>query len=359
MSFAKWADYHDLPAQQKRIENAKSAKNTPLDISTEGKSGKFSGSHGTYYAALEYCDCFDFKSRKLPCKHMYRLAMELGEFEGNVESDLKQVNQPSKNLTASPSAKNKALLDFAEIIEPRPDMIPWICKLLYRGSANNTCVCLDIQDVSFLIDNGLVSVSKDYVQVLEIFSQRNLLLQVQEARIYIPSELKLKRDQYQWCMDNAETVCNILYPNAGILTPNGLLTVSPHKIQAFASRRDAQLNSEFLYCDSEDETVNKLLKEYAPHNNKTTNDGIFENKNLDGLSIAITGILPSLSREEAAEMIKEAGGRLSGSVSSKTAYLVAGEEAGSKLQKAQELRIPIIGEAELLDIIKNNKKSKS
>lgn len=72
---------------------------------------------------------------------------------------------------------------------------------------------------------------------------------------------------------------------------------------------------------------------------------------LAGLTFVLTGTLPHLSREEAKARIEAAGGKISGSVSKKTNYLVAGEEAGSKLDKAQELKVPILDEAGLLALI--------
>ena len=61
-------------------------------------------------------------------------------------------------------------------------------------------------------------------------------------------------------------------------------------------------------------------------------------------TFVLTGTLPNLSREEAKRMIEDAGGKVSGSVSKKTDYVVAGTEAGSKLEKAQELKIAVIDE---------------
>jgi len=72
---------------------------------------------------------------------------------------------------------------------------------------------------------------------------------------------------------------------------------------------------------------------------------------LAGLTFVLTGTLPNLSREDAKAKIEAAGGKVSGSVSKKTSYVVAGEEAGSKLDKAQELKIPILDEAGLLALI--------
>src|SRR5699024_8599683 len=72
---------------------------------------------------------------------------------------------------------------------------------------------------------------------------------------------------------------------------------------------------------------------------------------LAGLTLVVTGTLPTLSRKEAEALIVKNGGKAAGSVSKKTAYVVAGEAAGSKLTKAQELGIPVLTEAEFLSML--------
>ena len=72
---------------------------------------------------------------------------------------------------------------------------------------------------------------------------------------------------------------------------------------------------------------------------------------LAGLTFVLTGTLPTLTRDEAKKKIEEAGGKTAGSVSKKTNYVVAGEEAGSKLDKAVELKVPILDEAGLLALL--------
>ena len=72
---------------------------------------------------------------------------------------------------------------------------------------------------------------------------------------------------------------------------------------------------------------------------------------LEGLTFVLTGTLPTLTRDEAKQRIEAAGGKTAGSVSKKTSYVVAGEEAGSKLDKASELKIPVIDEAALMKLL--------
>lgn len=72
---------------------------------------------------------------------------------------------------------------------------------------------------------------------------------------------------------------------------------------------------------------------------------------LGGKTFVLTGTLPTMTRDEASALIKEHGGKLSGSVSKKTSYVVAGEDAGSKLQKARDLGVTVIDEAELLKML--------
>ena len=69
------------------------------------------------------------------------------------------------------------------------------------------------------------------------------------------------------------------------------------------------------------------------------------------MTFVITGTLPSMKRDEATALISANGGKVSGSVSKKTTHLLAGEDAGSKLQKAKDLGTKIISEAELMAML--------
>jgi DNA ligase (NAD+) len=83
----------------------------------------------------------------------------------------------------------------------------------------------------------------------------------------------------------------------------------------------------------------------------TTSTAAPKSELLAGLTFVLTGTLPTMGRDEASALIKAQGGKVSGSVSKKTDYVVAGEAAGSKLTKAQELGVKIIDESTLLAML--------
>jgi DNA ligase (NAD+) len=94
------------------------------------------------------------------------------------------------------------------------------------------------------------------------------------------------------------------------------------------------------------ELLRRELCEQLPANGNAAEEG-----HLGGKTFVLTGTLPNLTRDEAQAKIEAAGGKVSGSVSKKTAYVVAGEEAGSKLAKAEELGVTVLDENGLLRIL--------
>lgn len=106
----------------------------------------------------------------------------------------------------------------------------------------------------------------------------------------------------------------------------------------------AQSVIEFFSFPENNLMIQRLLQAgVQPREAEGQEEGVFS-----GMSIVVTGTLPTLSRKEAEELIRRHGGTAASSVSKKTAFVVAGEAAGSKLTKAQSLRIEVIDEAELL-----------
>jgi DNA ligase (NAD+) len=95
-----------------------------------------------------------------------------------------------------------------------------------------------------------------------------------------------------------------------------------------------------------------LVKQLEKAGLKFTGEKKTRGTTLAGKTFVLTGTLPNLTRDEAKKMIEDAGGKVAGSVSKKTDYVVAGEDAGSKLDKARELKVAVIGEKEMEELVK-------
>ncbi len=112
----------------------------------------------------------------------------------------------------------------------------------------------------------------------------------------------------------------------------------------------AQSITEFFSFPENMEMIDRLLKAGVhPREAQQQTGGV-----LDGLTIVVTGTLPTLSRNEAEELIRRHGGKAASSVSKKTVFVVAGEAAGSKLTKAQQLGIPVLDEAAFMEKIQQS-----
>lgn len=104
---------HKTAYARKRIKSARSAKLTPLKIDTTDLYGYFQGSGGRYETFLNYCPCGDFRRSKLPCKHIYRLAIELGLMDYKVDRDI--------NAIVTPQSDRISLDETIDIVESLSD----------------------------------------------------------------------------------------------------------------------------------------------------------------------------------------------------------------------------------------------
>ena len=103
-----------------------------------------------------------------------------------------------------------------------------------------------------------------------------------------------------------------------------------------------------FFLDKSSRELIERLKELGVKTDATAEE---REETLAGLTFVLTGTLPTMTRDEASALIKQAGGKVSGSVSKKTSYVVAGEEAGSKLTKANELGVPVLDEEGLMRLL--------
>jgi DNA ligase (NAD+) len=130
---------------------------------------------------------------------------------------------------------------------------------------------------------------------------------------------------------------------------DALMAASVEELQAVdeVGPRVAQAIHEFFAEEKNRHLVEKLRRAGLTFSAEKKR----KSSQLEGLTFVLTGTMADLTREEAKARIEAAGGRVSGSVSKKTSYVVAGEEAGSKLDKARELKVPVIEQAQLLQLL--------
>jgi DNA ligase (NAD+) len=131
---------------------------------------------------------------------------------------------------------------------------------------------------------------------------------------------------------------------------DALMAATPEELERVheVGPRVAQAIAEFFAEEKNRELVQRLRQAGLTF----TAERKQRSSELEGLTFVLTGTMPGLTRDEAKTRIEAAGGRVSGSVSRKTHYVVAGDEAGSKLDKAREFKVPIIDEAKLLEMLK-------
>ena len=113
-----------------------------------------------------------------------------------------------------------------------------------------------------------------------------------------------------------------------------------------------EIMAKSVYDAFHEEHMISLIQRLKECGVNTAYEKVQQDDRFEGRTFVLTGTLPTLKRNEAKELIEKFGGKASGSVSKKTDYVLAGEDAGSKLTKAQQLGIKIISEEEFMEMIK-------
>ncbi|MCM1039813.1 MAG: SWIM zinc finger domain-containing protein [Ruminococcus sp.] len=147
----KWtAEIHTTEYALKRIKSAQSAKLTPVKIDTTDLYGYFQGSHGRYETFLDYCPCGDFHRSKLPCKHIYRLAIELGLMNINVEHNI--------NAIVTPQNEHLSLDKVIDMVEELSvDAQKELLEIASNVSSTHPSYLAEVNDsVIELINSGII-----------------------------------------------------------------------------------------------------------------------------------------------------------------------------------------------------------
>lgn len=128
-----------------------------------------------------------------------------------------------------------------------------------------------------------------------------------------------------------------------------LSETSAEKISAVENFGDILANN--IFTALHEPHMTELIERLKSYGVNTVYQSDVKSDKLAGLTFVITGTLPDMTRDEAKTLIEQNGGKCSGSVSKKTSYVLAGEEAGSKLTKAQQLGVAVISQQQLIEMI--------
>ena len=128
-----------------------------------------------------------------------------------------------------------------------------------------------------------------------------------------------------------------------------LSETSPEEISAVENFGDILANN--IFTALHEPHMTDLIERLKSYGVNTVYQSDVKSDKLAGLTFVITGTLPDMTRDEAKTLIEQNGGKCSGSVSKKTSYVLAGEEAGSKLTKAQQLGVTVISQQQLIEMI--------
>ena len=128
-----------------------------------------------------------------------------------------------------------------------------------------------------------------------------------------------------------------------------LSETSPEEISAVENFGDILANN--IFTALHEPHMTELIERLKSYGVNTVYQSDVKSDKLAGLTFVITGTLPDMTRDEAKTLIEQNGGKCSGSVSKKTSYVLAGEEAGSKLSKAQQLGVTVISQQQLIEMI--------
>ena len=257
-----WGDIHTDPDQQKRIARAYKADCTPLSISEEDCTGIFQGSHGRYATTLTDCNCVDFKRRKIPCKHMYRLAIDLGLF-GN-----KSQAKSDQFARKVPKGEREELaISMISRIENYPDEIQVeIKKILldYLYHNHKPAYYEDARKLFCTVEDGLFQGDPCRSHFLDGYIRKlrkdEIVELVKTNGDEFPPDCKKKEDMINWVISNTDKYGEKLLPYCLKITPTPEMNQVALSIYKYLHRKFDEEAHKELFFDPEDGCTKWLEK---------------------------------------------------------------------------------------------------
>ena len=254
-----WSEIHNDSDQQKRVKSATKAELTPLSINSNECTATFQGRSKQYSTTLESCNCVDYGMRHLPCKHMYRLAMELGLYNATYKSDVSKAKQRSSSISFSD------YVDLIETLTPtdQQKLLDFLYMFIYQ---KDKYACLITTEPTALISSGILVDSGPIPEILDYFKRNELNDMV--SKLNVPFKKNMATDTLiQWCIDNLSDRMSELLSGYTAVKMNDDYAVYNSKLYKYLHRK---YDSEsYFNPDTGDESGIRLLDTDLPEDSVT------------------------------------------------------------------------------------------
>lgn len=235
MGFTEFA-LSDKPEERRKREiKAASAECVPISISAETQSGVFKGSSGNYNTCITECECTDFRRRKLPCKHMYRLTQELGLY------DLSSVKEEAAEVKwkITPQRRAESYEKVIALIESYPEETQVeLQSVLSDRYSDMTHICQDDTLLEKPIADGLVEVVDSPITIIERHYQKTTVEGMLAAGFAFPDSVKqTKKARYEWCLEHPDIACAYAYQGYCVVRTVGDLEIANRKAYTYLNKK--------------------------------------------------------------------------------------------------------------------------
>lgn len=230
--------------QLKRLERAKQAECTPLSVDREKETGSFSGKYGIYETSMKHCTCQDYTRRRLPCKHMMRLAIELGYIEEAAESGIGKVYAPVSGLSLAETVQRlESLTEAAQRLYQ-----DFLLEHSYRKKENVSFE--NSLELISLIEAGLLKTVRNDRSFLEALTEEKIMEHLQIAGVAPKKHPRTNADLINWCLENVEDILD-MFSDCSVVTAPEDTKKSMRKTYSYLHRKF----DDDYYMDEDGKTV--------------------------------------------------------------------------------------------------------
>lgn len=268
----QWSGIHEEPDQLKRQNSAKSSKCTPQLIDKTECVGKFEGSSGHHTTTLESCSCIDFNRRKKPCKHMYRLAFELGIMNSDYKTN---PNDIVRFHSGDNSIKISEAVDVIETLsnDEKELLLSVLYDMKYNTHSEFSAVEKDDPNLTMLLKNNILEIVDNNFAILDSYPRNKLKERIIETVPDIKFNKNMKRELLvEWVQNNLQKYISKICSDRVAVAVQEKFLKSKHKMYLYLNRISNIQSNDPFYSLPDDEVTSLIVKNgYANADNISNN----------------------------------------------------------------------------------------